>query len=1166
MSQPLVGSSNMKDTTKLSKNPYRQNESFGKSISRSTSQDVELPSSTRKQTPVRAVFHDLQSAHSSITSGLARTASGRHAIPANISQPLHEVEAIPLRDFERKRGATVASFLQNTPLPPPPAALPLGRYDPDVEYNTPVPRAKSQQRLTSADKEEPANLLANVKSALANISSPTTPEPNATHGAATQWPRENINNGKGKKTQASLGHLTENGEANPFTSEAQPRRTKEFGLGGVGRSSVAYPDDDFSIYHSSLGEAPSGSLPPRSHDDGSPSNLSHTNPYRQARHSLYTPFYREGESPLRRSASDEHPKRHSYDIQRATSTVGDIYKHYVHCSRINSLDSDSEDDTNEQSPLRGDIAFKASRLHRALNEVANLSSGPTVMELRPSALNIRKQRRAERLADESHPPGYTLPQLPILAAPNILSSGSQDLGRSSTYGDTHKLLDLTQPTQSTSRRALKSRTNDLKVDEDDTEKYIASQFPIPNMLATPNVYATPKVVISPADDLSVYGDDPHWEDPIMQRQPLEREVSKALRRASGYSAYSMESISTSVLSNREHSRLERNTSKGKNFSRRFNVEATPPSDGGSLNSEQREFAVQAQAFYDRGAIPQNWITAQHQEVVRIPISHGGQLPDSPPESPINRPDEAAKEEEISTNEQDELNDWETVGESAAGAMMNSREDTPGMMGGLVNRAGSSIADISDDGTESTDAPHIDEYGSTDRIAQHPGNIQYFGDYRQRDLKGTHIPVFLPVFREHKINGYLADSNRMRPTQNFYNYNPQPLGRAHANPFKVPPPEVMKRARQPFSRGRKVDLFPPSLHTSEESADFTRSNQDLQQSPKVSRVDGQLRFEWTEKLDDLLAEVSVASEDRPDSAVSELPSSWKYALELGEREDDTTQDFSRAIPTTLNTRNEEFNEHPVTGGPRNQIHQPLVKGPPGAFYRDLRSTSKQEPKLSPSKANRLTKCPIRNNAKKGYPTNTLRPLTLLASTNSPSKTNAPSNQSQGQGSEHNKEIRNSTFIYRSPLAPPKRPSWQDLYSTDQLKGMHAAAKLDGFFESQPAIWDHIRGNSKGNTWKHLFESPKLSPWTRDSSNPMFEARRKRTLSILVLILCNFFPPLLFLYASGYMDGLMMWWTQGDFPAFALREKKVAWLALAGWGMATFVGLVVFVVVFFTRLRG
>jgi hypothetical protein len=1164
MSQPLLGSSNRKDATKLSNNPYRQNESFGKTISRSTSQEVEPPSSNRKQTPVRAVFHDLQSAHSSITSGHARTASGRHAIPANPSGPLHEVEAIPLRDFERKRGATVASFLQNIPLPPPPAALSHARYDPDIEHNTPVPRAKSQQRLTSADKGETATLLANVKSALANLSSPTTPEANATYGATTQWPRDNMNNGKGKKMQAFLVDLKENGEANPFKSESQPRKTKAFGLGGGERSSVAYPDDDFSIYHSSLGEAPSGSLPPSSYDNGSPGNVSHTNPYRQVRHSLYTPFYREGESSLRKSASDEHPKRHSYDIQRATSTVGDIYKHYVHGSRINSFDSDSEDDSNEQSPLRGDIAFKASKLHRALNEVANSSSEPIATELRPSALNIRKQRRAERSAGEGQPPGYTLSKLPNHVAPNFLLSAAQDLGRSSSYGDTRKLLDLTQPTQSTSRRALENRTNDLKADEDDIEEDITSQFPIPNALATPNVYATPKVVISPADDLSAYGDDPHWEDPIMQRQPLEREVSKALRRASGYSAYSMESISTSVLSNREHARLERNTSKGKNFSRRFNVEATPPSDGGSLNSEHREFAAQAQAFYDRGAIPPNWITAQHQDVVRIPISHSGQLPDSPPESPIDRSDEADKKEET-PNEQDELNDWETVGDSAAGAMSLSRENTPGMMGGLVNRAGSSIADISDDGTESTDAPHIDEYGSTDRIAQHPGNIQYYGDYRQRNLKKTRIPVFLPVFREHKINGYLADSNRTRPPQNFYNYNPQPLGRAHTNPFRVPPPEVMKHAQQPASRGRKIKLSSPSLDTSEESADFTKSNQNLQQPPKVSRVDGQLKFDWTEKLDDLLPEVSLASEDRPDSAVSELPSSWKYALELGEREDDNTQNLSRATPSTQYTKNEDFNGHPTTGGPRNQMHQPLVKGPPGAFYRDLRSTSKHEPKGSPGKANRPAKVPVRKNSTKGYPTNTLRPLTLLASTNSPSKTNAPPNQSQARGPEHNNEIGNSTFIYRSPLAPPKRPSWQDLYSTDQLKGMHDAAKLDGFFESQPAIGIHIRENTKGNTWKHLFESPKLSPWTRDSSNIMFEARRKRTISIAVLILCNLFPPLLFLYASGYMDGLMVWWTEGDFVTFAVRQKKLAWLALTGWGLATFVGLLVFLLLFFTGLR-
>jgi hypothetical protein len=102
---------------------------------------------------------------------------------------------------------------------------------------------------------------------------------------------------------------------------------------------------------------------------------------------------------------------------------------------------------------------------------------------------------------------------------------------------------------------------------------------------------------------------------------------------------------------------------------------------------------------------------------------------------------------------DEPNDWETVGESVI-----ERPPATDFLGGTVGRAGSSIANHSD----ATSARDFDSFVSYDRITQHPGNNQYFGDYRQRDLKKTNIPVFLPVFREHKVNGMniltLADTS------------------------------------------------------------------------------------------------------------------------------------------------------------------------------------------------------------------------------------------------------------------------------------------------------------------------------------------------------------------------------------------------------------------------
>ncbi|KAF7911246.1 uncharacterized protein EAF01_002753 [Botrytis porri] len=1159
MSHSMVGFADLPISKKLSKNPYRQQPNPSDyPRSRSTSQEAEFPSSSsNKPTPVRAVFDDLHTAHSSITSGNKRTFSGRRAISHNLFEPPERSDSIPLQKIERKRGTNVESFLQNVPLPPPPAALFGGRYGSDAENSTPVPRSRSQ-RLPTTVKGEPGPSLGNIKTALTTVSSPITQDIKDEENEAPQWPPENLNIAEGtfgKKASGYMKLVKENDEKDPSAPAA-----RQSGHGGNARdkSSIQRQGHDFSIHHSPLGEAPSGSLPSSSDEGGSLGDLTRTKPYNPTRHSLYIPNPGDIQSPIRKSSSETTPQRHSYDFRRATSTVGNIYNHYLHSSG-RGADTDSEEEMNEESPLRGVIATQDSNHQNYIREF-NLNMELDSKEMLPTALNIHKQRKVVRVAEEtnSQPPTRTLPEIPILDVPTIAPSASQGTGQPA-YGDTHKLLDLTQTTKGVSRTVLQQRTNDTHSDVDDSEADVATQLHIPSFpFVTPKNQATPTVIISPADDPSVYGDDPHWTDPVILRQPLEREVSKALRRASGYSVYSMESASTSLTRRNEHPRPQRS---GLNFSRKINVEDTPPSDSGSLSTEQRDFIAQAQAFYDRGAIAPNWVTAHHQNVVRIPISHSVKLPDSPPESPNNRPHESSEKLTTPT----EAEDWETVADSAGGPFGRSKPNEPMMMGGLVNRAGSSIADNSDDGTDSTEPLHIDEYGSSDRIAHHPGNVEYYGDYRQRDLKKTHIPVFLPVFREHKVNGYLADSNRTRPPPNYYNYNPQPLLKTHTNPFKSPPPKMKP------PRGQNLKLFPPSLHTSEESADFTNSNQGRQiPSGNKAHVDDRLRFDWTGELEPGLA-LGGSSDDIP-PLNKKRSSSWQYVLALGEKIVSPKKELFATTSSTSSKHKEINIELKATGSSKPQGQKPFIKGPPGAFYRDLHLNSKHEPRrVSLMQANRPAKIPAQNNKTREYPTNTLRPLALLASTtNTPSNTenrpifkqpSTPIRLNKDRGAESDNP---NDFIYRSPLAPPKRPSWQDLYSPRQLEEIRNAAISDGFFESQPVLGESPR-DSKGNTWKHLFENPKLSPWSQNPAHIIVEARRKRDISIMVLALCNLFPPILLLYATGRMDGIIVWWTNGDFSSFALKQKRYAWLLLACWMCVIAIGLVALLIIFFTKLR-
>ena len=293
--------------------------------------------------------------------------------------------------------------------------------------------------------------------------------------------------------------------------------------------------------------------------------------------------------------------------------------------------------------------------------------------------------------------------------------------------------------------------------------------------------------------------DHHQYSLHADRQPLEREVSEALRRASNFSTYSNGSIATSVL---EHYRQVQSdpssSSNGKGLHRRH-IECSSPPDSELIDEEMRAAAARAQAFYEKGAIPSNnWVATRQHNVVRIPIKQKEQLCNSPPLSPQDPAGLVSQSQENLPEPGDDGNDWETVGESASGTEFKG--SVPSMLGGgMANRAGSSIANTSDEGSPSVHIPEICNYGSTERIAQHPSNIEYFGDYRQRDLKNTRIPVFLPVFREHKVNGYLADSNRTRARPNPLDYNPTPLNRKHTNPFKSPPPTFKENvASNPYT--------------------------------------------------------------------------------------------------------------------------------------------------------------------------------------------------------------------------------------------------------------------------------------------------------------------------------------------------------------------------------
>jgi hypothetical protein len=239
------------------------------------------------------------------------------------------------------------------------------------------------------------------------------------------------------------------------------------------------------------------------------------------------------------------------------------------------------------------------------------------------------------------------------------------------------------------------------------------------------------------------------------------------------------------------------------------------------------------------------------------------------------------------------------------------------------------------------------------------------------------------------------------------------------------------------------------------------------------------------------------------------------------------------------------------------HQPLVKGPPGALYQGI-ARSQQNPNATDFSDTQggSAKISSRYTSPKDYPTNALRPLSLLA--------NYPVTPIQNENKDHLPARHQSSLMYRSPLATPRRLSWQELYTEAQLKIMQEAAGTDSWYDVSlaPNTGSMGRDMREEPTYRHLYEDPvsnqQPSLWTRESSARMDLCDKKRKLSTFVLLFCALCPPLLVLFALGHLDQFIAWWSKGELTAFEDKQKKLAQILASLWGFAIFVGIIIILV--------
>lgn len=1130
------------DQRRHSNNPYRQGRGNGM-----LSPDI-LPSGERKKTPIRAVFNDLSAAHSIITTGKAKSGSANKGVA-------QEQDSIPLQDLSPADHSE--DYFRHMPLPQLPA-LTFGesrrRSSSQIQDVPQSDAVRSPALLQQVLPESSSSILHNVKSAIASISAPPNDKQGGT--VAARWPKPSPgidSNPKNERPSLTEGVRSANGLTKPQVKRYTVRPANNWDHANLNGSSV-YPSSP------PIGDAPS--LPAASHRYTNSSYASESVQYNSTRDRVYSAA---SSKPAFLDEPYTQPVRkpmHSAHLSEQVSipdgsTVGNIYNHYL---QTDPLDDFSEDDEDDEPFGLSLPELKSANAHD--NRTTTATSSSATDQSKPTALSQRLEDRSNRYNrhPSSEPPQYSLPKLPNIPG-RALAPSSTHLGQSSSYGDTRELLNMTEPsnlriqgglTRSEAQQDLRSSMIDSASDKS------ASPVRARNPFAE-----TPRVVVQDADERqNVYEGDSDFDvgRPATTRLPLQREVSEALRRASRLSTYSTGSVDSIIDNYRWFGQKAPSTAA----SRLSGSIATPQIVRRNHHRHSEDIADQSRgmpetlsSFYAPGAVSPSWIQKTSQgTVVRRPIIP----PLSPRAQRAARQSKQDQRQAIVEDENEEQGDWETVGESGFGT-----EASYGyFIGGEVKRAGSSLANLTDDGN----LPDFDDFGSTNRIAQHPAHPSYESEYRQRDLKGSRVPVFAPVYREHKVNGYLNDSTRTRPHPTSSGYAPPPsLGRTHPNPFATPPPQVLP-ARPLAHRGIGIGMFKsknpnhfkPSLQTlcteSEEA--------DHDDEPKTYMTEEERRT-WMREFSKHKLTLRTENEFSKSSPTKSRPSSWQRMID--QAADVAIKDFNGTFITD-ETKNNAASDQKLRSSQSSgkllsdqlakikpsskrdsapKTQNTLSTIPSGARYQDLDGTSRERAK---EEARRAAYRQSSNDYAKRYPTNQLRPLSLVDSL--PSSSRRPGQSAAGNG-------------HRTSAGAPRLQGWRALYSPSQLRDIEEAGRADRMANipeglSQSSFFsDNTPDGGVGN--RFLFENPTLTHWKPEDS---FVDEKTRC-SIAVLCFSTLFPPFLLLYILGTLDPIIIWWTNGRFVTYAKKQRRLALIFLITWCCAIVAALIAFLAYWFSNLR-
>ncbi|KAL3423487.1 hypothetical protein PVAG01_05234 [Phlyctema vagabunda] len=816
----------------------------------------------------------------------------------------------------------------------------------------------------------------------------------------------------------------------------------------------------------------------------------------------------------------------------------------------NFLKSNESSSLQESSTIDRLISGYGDDGDMADNELPSMASNQ--YDPRASDSNLQSSEKEDRITNRSAglPPTRALPKPPQHKFEPRTTQSSSDVQDQMSYGDNNGFAHPPHAAQSQGADvyvASPSRSFETQ-GGDNSEQFYASQD-------EQYLSDLDKIVAKDVEDHSdQFGLEQDAADTQKERRPLERDVSKALRRETGLSTNSLDEPGVDV--------------QGLTKSYKSTLSDVVDVEENTKNPRDA-------SFYDKSAFETENVRNTDTEV-RVPIDRTVDHYNAPVNqrfnnapgtlryfSPSDTRHAANAESHGPANQEENMNDAENADDWVTEPERLSGTYEEGFLGGPFQRTGSSIANRSDD--ESIQM--VDDFGSTDRIAQHPAPIGHSGRYFVREIKhaggGPRQQMLLPAEendRQHRVNGFLKNSSRFDQPRPTVRERPEPLQGRHENPFKVTPPQMPQSPPRVWGRRhRRQDAVVDRYM-------FGSSNTDLS---------------------DHVDQAALPYQDI--HSVGPLP------LDLTGRSLHLASQFQRASPASHHEQSpSKFLGVPdeSDGPPRVNSFQHVLMMAKGEHVPGYNADGTLIAEYGDHGDYSPVGRTIGNRNRQGVSLVVSSEDAMMTSspyTPTPKVRTAGNDSVYSPGSDIEMQSLPSSDRYRRRSHWPRdRAGWQEGIS--RLGDPSILEAVDDMYPAQQKVYDRETGTytlirqRPGGGFDRILASPEEmasynnagvvgytglpTHYQRNravkTADQVEQAKHRcAKLSIIALILCNFFPPTLLVLSAGGLDSTIDKWTRSEVKKIGATQKTIASTLAGIWVGAIVIALVIFLILYFRK---